>query len=488
MYRAKTTHGPGRVRVSTIPDSKPWFIIPTAAVLLLAFGIGPNVDMAVLACGVLIAGTFLLWRPGEVQTLLLVFVLQWLQPTVLLFYANLRGVRIAELMHGYPGVETATALMLLGLFFLAVGLRLGSGGPNTALVAQFSEALGRVSQKSWLYLHLMMLVLSAVATFLAMAAPPLSQPLLALANFRWATYVGFTISTFASRDHSRAIWVAVFCFEFVLDLGGYFSSFKHVFLYTLLSFTPFLTRLNARTAVVAVLVAAAMLSSALYWTAIKPDYRYYVSGGSNQQQVVVAQKEALLKIVELVSDVTARDLLSAANELTHRFSEVDVFSLVVVNVPSVVRHESGGVWLDAISRPFMPRVLFPGKSAIDESERTIYYTGRQFAGLEKGTQVGLGYIADSYIDFGRFGMMGALLALGAFIGGIYRWLMRQRSGNVLVNSALTTAIFMQVASVGVSSPKLAGGVLVSLLVAYLLLKFVVPRLLPWLAGDKQRYA
>jgi hypothetical protein len=462
--------------------SMPLFIIPTALVLFLVFGLGPNYQLALLVCAVLIAGTFLLWRPGEPQILLFLFGLQWLQPTVMVFYANLRDLSLVEFLPNYPGMEFATTLVLLGLFFLAIGIRLGSGRQQALQIARFHDAIQRTPPTRWLQLHVIMFVVSTVALLLAQAVPGLSQPLVALADFKWATFLIFTIATFARRDGPRTLWLAVFCVELVMSLGGFFSSFKFVFLYTLIAMTAIGLRLSAKQVAGGAITAAIMLTAALYWTAIKNDYRRFVNGDTHQQVVEVGRGEAILKIAELVGEVTSDELLKAADTFAFRLAEIDVFSEVTVYVPSVLPHEGGTLWLDAISRPFMPRILFPDKTVIDESELTNRYTGKKYVGMEQGTQVSMGYIADSYIDFGEFGMMGMILLFGYLVGMTYRWIANHAAGSGILGAGLASATFIQLTSVGSSSAKLVGGIVVYLVVAGLVLNFIVPRYLRWLGS------
>jgi hypothetical protein len=459
-------------------NAKPVFIIPAAFALFLIFGLGPNYELALFACAVLVAGTFLLWRPGEPQILLFLFGFQWLQPTVMVFYANLRGMTLREFLSD-PGIDFSTMLVLLGLFFLALGIRMGSGKQQPLQVVWFHDTIQRIPPTRWLWLHLVMLVVSSAALLLAEALPGLSQPLLALANFKWATFLIFTIATFARPDGPRALWFAIFCIEFAMSLGGFFSSFKYVFLYTLIAMTAIRLRLKAKQVVSGAIVAAITLTAGLYWTAIKVDYRRFVNGGTHQQVVTVSKGEAIVKIAELVDAVGAEQLLDAADALTRRLSDGESFAAVVAYVPTFVEHEWGKLWLEAISRPFMPRILFPDKPPIDESELTRRYTGLKVSGSELGTQIGLGYIAESYIDFSEAFMMLPILLFGLAIGVGHRWLTNLPFGYGVVGAGLSSATFVQI-SVGASLNKLAGGIIVSLLVCVIVVK-LMPRYISWLA-------
>jgi hypothetical protein len=244
------------------------------------------------------------------------------------------------------------------------------------------------------------------------------------------------------------------------------------------------TRITPRNIIFGLTVALLTLIVGLYWTAIKVDYRRFVSGGERTQTVVVGYGEALQKIVELVEQIESTQLEKAADDLAQRFAEIDMFSAVVAYVPSVRDHERGKLWFDAISRPFMPRIFFPDKAAINESMLTNYYTGLQMAGSAEGTQVSMGYIADSYIDFGEFGMMGAIFLFGCFIGYSHRWLVNHPAGIGLIGCALASSTFIQFTSIGFSSAKLVGGIVVSLLVAFIILHFILPRYGAWLYSAK----
>ena len=464
------------IQLSAIRDSQPVFIVPVAAIIFVLFGLGPNYDFALLVCGVLIVGVFLLWRPGEPQILLFVFAYQWLQIATLVFYANLRGITLLEFMSDVPGLGYAITLAAFGLVSFVIGIRIGAGQQQPSYLIRIRNAINEVPATRWLKIHLVMLAVSSLSLVLARFIPGLSQPLLALGNMKWATFLIFTIVTFAKPGGPRRIWFILFSLEFVMSLGGYFSSFKEVFLYTLIAITAIANRITLRQILPGLVVSAVMLVLGLYWTAVKPEYRAFLRGDETNQVVVVGYAEAVQKLAELVEEVDSTKLETAANDLAKRFAEIDIFGAVVAYVPSVRDYEWGKLWMDAISRPFMPRLFFPGKAKIDESETTNYYTGLNFAGFSQGTQVSMGYFADNYIDFGPIGMMAALLGLGFLLGYLYHWFLFHRNGGGLLGCGLASSTLIQAASLGVSSAKLFGGIIVCVVVAVLFLNFIGPRL------------
>lgn len=464
---------------STASTSRPAFIVPVAGALLFLLGVGPNFLLVLLACVVLVVGVHLLWRPGEAQILLFVFSIQWLQVTSTLFFANIKGVPVSELILDFPAMDQAALLVLVALMVLAIGMRLGSGPQRPFHLARARAAIWSVPPVRWLQLHIAMWGVSTTALVLAVAVPGLAQALLALASFKWATFVILTIVTFARPDASRILWFVVFAVEFLSAIGGYFSTFKFVFLFTLVAITAVGVRFTIGQAIGGTITAVAMLILGIYWTAIKPEYRSFLSGGQRAQIVTVSPAEAVGKIIDLAAEVDAREFASAAEQLANRFAELDMFSAVLVNVPAVVPHEWGTLWWDAISRPLMPRILFPDKAIIDESELSRQYTGLRMAGMEEGTQISMGYIAETYIDFSVYGMWGALLLFGYFLGLIYRWCVEHTNGQGILGGGLACGTLSQVQSIGFSSAKLVGGILICVIVAALVLRFS-PRFLPWL--------
>jgi hypothetical protein len=140
-----------------------------------------------------------------------------------------------------------------------------------------------------------------------------------------------------------------------------------------------------------------------------------------------------------------------------RVSYVNFLALCIINVPSQVPHEDGALWLEAVQHVMMPRFLFPSKAALYDSERTTMYTGQQVAGVAESTSIGMGYVAESYVDFGPFLMFAPIFALGAFYGLIYRWF-AIRSRLPLAGTAIATAILVFGGyTIETSCAKLLGG-------------------------------
>jgi hypothetical protein len=214
----------------------------------------------------------------------------------------------------------------------------------------------------------------------------------------------------------------------------------------------------------------------MVWTAVKLDYRQFVSGGETAQIVTVAYRDRITRLAQMVGQLDGSDLADASESMLLRISYVDLFGVVLDRVPAALPHEDGALWRDAVTRPFMPRIFFPAKSTIEDSERTVYYTGIYLAGAEQGTSISIGYMGDSYIDFGAAGMMIPLFGFGLMLGGFYRGMIRLDHARLLGMSLATATIFG--ASLLESSiTKTFGGLVVAMLVSWLVLR-IAPRYLP----------
>lgn len=455
--------------------ARPSFIVPIAVMLLLTFGAGPNFYLVILCSMSLIIIVYLLWRPGELQVLLFLMIYQWTQVSSSVFYASFMGISVSELIFGFPSMDRASMLVLFALIIMALGMRLGVGRQNFVSVAHMRHAILVIPAARWLHLHILFCLLSFFSMSLSIAIPVLSQPLLALADFKWVTFVALTVVTFSGKDASKPIWLLFFLLEFLSSLGGFFSSFKFVFIYTLISLTAINVRIKLLQVLSGIFLIIMLFTLALYWTSIKPEFRSFLNQGEQSQNVLVSPLEALEKLIDLSVEVKVDDLSRSSFAMLTRFSEIDMFSAVLDHVPSVNAHVWGSLWGDSILRPFMPRILFPEKAIIDESALSREFTGLEMAGFEQGTQISMGYIAESYIDFSELFMWVPLFIFGFFIGRTHRWLIESPNGFGIIGFSLSCSIFLQIGSLGFSSAKLFGGILVSLIVAYLLLNYAVPR-------------
>ena len=458
------------------------FVLSGMAVLFLLFGLRlhPGVGIASLVTFTVILTLF--WRPGEPLVLIYVFLFQWLESSIGIFYANIHDLPLDDAR------QFATLLLLIGLLVQAIGVRLGTGPLRGQYRGLAERQLLGISQRTWFRLYLAALVIAATARVLATLLPGLSQPLLVLPFLKWAAFVIFTFATFYRKDSNRSLWFGVFLFELAFSLGDYFSSFKFVFVFTFLGVALAQIRFSTgRKVALAIIFAMAILFASI-WSGIKGEYRHFVSGGQQEQIVTVEYGERLAKLGELVSEMDRNDVANGFDVLVRRVEYTEYFADVTAVVPEFISHTLGELWIDAFTRPLMPRLFFPDKPVIDESELTSTYTGRDVAGFQQGTQISIGYIAEAYIDFGPYGMMPLMFMLGLVQGWVYRWLLRGERLRGVLGIGLACAVFvMSCGSIGMSSAKLVGSFVVSLLVVWLFVRLLLPTLRVWIGlGDDEQ--
>jgi hypothetical protein len=453
-------------------------VFPVALGLFLFGGIGPNMVLAALSVFVLVFGISLLWRPGDPPILLFVFGYQWIQASISIFQANLVGLDvISNSEFAFGDMDTAIALTLVGLAIMALGMRWGAGPERVDL--QHAARRVALSQpvSRWFWLYVSAVAVSSLALAFAYTAPGLSQPLLALASVRWAFFFMLGYATFVTAS-GNFLFTIVFILELAMGFGTYFSDFKTVFLVTLFASIAAGIKFSFRKIFLLGSLGAAVIAFGIAWTAVKTDYRSFLSGGERAQTITVDYWTAVAKLGELVAALDTQALTDAAEKLARRITYVQFFAVVLDYVPRTLPHENGSLMLDSISRPFMPRILFPEKSIIDDTERTNLYTGG-LVGDSEGTSISLGWIAELYIDFGEFLMMGPIFFIGYFYGRIYRWCLVGSGAKGLLGFACATAVLMGVYALESSFTKSFGGIVVSLLIVWLIVKIVVPRWCPW---------
>jgi hypothetical protein len=448
----------------------------TPLLLLPIAIVGPNTALALYACFVLGLGTTFLWRPGEPPILLLIFLYQWVQAAVGLFYGNLLGLPISALSDYAGRQEMAVFLMLTGLLVLALTIHFAAGASIRGLFPRAQTFVAARPLRFWLWLFIWAWIFSAVCGSLAGASGDLRQVLLTFANIKWAAFILLTLATFAIPNRSKTGWLAAFGFLFALSIGGFFSSFKEVFLYALIGMVASKVRFNVRVLLPVAILASVMIFFGVVWTAIKGEYRAFVNEGSGQQVVLVNYPAQVAEIVHLVSQLNEQDLPAAADGMVRRLTYFQFFAVVLDRVPNVLPYAGGQIWGDALLRPFMPRLLFPNKSAVNDSELTNQYTGLGVASYLQGTSISMGYMAEAYIDFGPIFMFLPIAGLGLFLGGFYRRLLIQPGAGAVLGMALAPFALMPALFAETSSLKMVPALVLSIIPCWVVLNVLGPRL------------
>lgn len=449
-------------------------IIPLAILGILSF-IGPNTWLALYACFVLGVGAALLRRPGEPPILMFIFLYQWIEAAIGPFYGNLLGVSLDALATNMGQDKLADFLQLTSLLVLAVAIRLAAGRSVRVLFPRVQAFVAARPLRFWLRIFLGAWIFSSACEALAWHSGGLEQVLLVFADVKWAAFVLLTLATFAVPGREKTIWTAIFFIQFVLSIGGFFSTFKDVFFYALIGLVASNVRLKVRVILPGALLAVVLLFLGVVWSAIKGEYRAFVNGGTRQQVVLVNYSDRVSELGRLVSGLDAHALADGADKLIQRLMYFNYFGVVLDRVPNDLPYADGRLWGNSVLRSLMPRLLFPNKSAVNDSLLTNHYTGLGVGSYQQGTSISMGYMADAYIDFGPILMFVPIALLGLFLGYFYRWLIVRSGAEVVLGAALAPFALMPASDLGTSVLKLVPALILSMIPCWAVLKVLGPR-------------
>ena len=452
-----------------------WMWIVTAILMVWA-GFSANPVIAPFSILLLVLFPALLWRPDEPPVLVFACAMQWLQAASVIFYANTYGLSISEFFGG-PQLQTATWLSLLGVAVNALGMKVGLLRLARATPPQAPSAAKRVNLPNAFLAYIACFIIATVAERFASAVPSVAQLIYAIATLKWVAIFVLFYSLLQQRSGYGFLALAI-TIEVGSGVLGYFSSFKSVF-FVLLVASLTSAAVRRKQLLTTAAIAVVLLTTGIVWSAVKQDYREFLNQGTGEQQVLVSMEDRTAKLSELLGNVSWESFTNGLDSMVMRVSQVSLFAYTLMNVPDQVPHAGGALWADAVRRVFMPRVLFPDKTALDDSQRTNVYTGLSVAGVEQGTSMGIGYVAESYVDFGPVLMFLPIFLLGLFYGFIYRLFVRAREQLLGYGIAIAILTFGAY-TIETSNAKLVGGNLTVLLVLGALYLFLGRPLTEWL--------
>jgi hypothetical protein len=459
-----------------------YVLLALGIVLFAAASANPLLSMGSMVVLLLLGA--LLWRPGEPPALLYAMGYHWMQASILIIYANVTGTRMDLLGYGLH-VELATWLTLAGVLAVAVGMRLGAG-KNYGPVAELSvSAITRMLSVDRLFVaSLAAIGLALVVSRLAYVVPGLVQPLLALTLLHWVTVYLFSYTVMTQHRGYRLLGV-VFAVEIMIGFLGFFSDFKTVLIVMLLAALTSPKAFQGLRFRTAAGLTVVILALGIVWSGVKGEYREFLNQGTGQQVVLVPVTERLGKLAELVGDMNASRFGESLVTLVERVTYVYYFGQAMETVPKDIPYERGLLWREAIGSALVPRLFNPDKRVIDDSERTSYYTGSRVAGAADGASISLGYVAESYIDFGSVLMMVPLLLWGLFVGVLYRLLIRSTRYPLLGYGCATVLIALDASVLEQSNLKMVSAFVLGFLALFLSQKVLGGRALALVAARRR---
>lgn len=435
-------------------DRHKWQLLISLGAMLWATQTA-NPVLTPVAIAVLSLVCVLLWRPGEPPALLFACAMQWLQAAAAIFYANFYRVSLTQAFGG-DELSRATWLSLIGVLALACGMRLGLLRLRPSCGEELEKRTGEVNVVNAFAAHIFTFALALVAVALATRIPGLSQGLRYIGTVKWI-FLFILASAVLQQRRGYFLLTISMLLEVSMGLIGFFASFKEVFFVLLMAVLTSSVSLKGRRLLLSITVALILVVLGSLWTTVKTDYREFLNQGLRSQEVLVPVDERVGKLQDLVSGIGWQQFVEGFEVLTLRLAYVQYFALTMVNVPSSVPYADGALWGGALKHIVTPRLFFPGKPTIDDSERTSFYTGLEVAGADKGTSIGIGYFGESYIDFGPIFMFVPIAVLGFLYGLLYRAFVLNARWKLIGAGIATSILILGAYTIETSNVKIIGG-------------------------------
>jgi len=464
----------------------PVWLWPLASVLALLGLATPNPMLTSVSFLVLPLLVTLLWRPGEPPLLIMCSLMQWLQVVAPVLHADMQGVTLEASSEVFTHDE-ATWLSLLAVLAMASGMRLALKHRLGSLAPQIEQEVAVLDLSKVFAGYLMAFGLTTFCGYFAWRLGGLAQLVLAVGLLKWGMLWLLICGAFAQGRRYDLIGFALLLETFIGFLG-FFSTFKESYFVLALALLTVRKRLTLLARSALVLTGLALLALMIFWQAIKIEYRRFVSDGALDQSVRVSIEARVAKLVSLAENLHMEQIERGLETLVERVGYTELIAATMDWVPAHEPHSSGELWKKIVLHPLMPRLLFPDKAAINDSEVTRRFTGRMVSGSDEGTSIGIGYIAESYADFGRVGMLFPLFALGYLIGRIYRWLVFTGSSRIMGAAMATAALFVGVRGIEIAGAKLIGALITASLVLAAINWLVGHGMIGWLWSDQHLIA
>jgi hypothetical protein len=457
---------------------RPIFVCVIVFMAAAVSAAGSNDPWLTLACGLGLALMIgLLWRLDEPPVLLLPAGMQIVQVVTPLFCANLLGVSVQDVSLHIGDVTNATWLGLVAVMSLVVGLWCGQLGARESAASTGKQEIVWPPRTAFIFC-LATIALAATFEMASAVSGGLRQPLLAAGGIQWVgVFVLTSIAVTQRRGYSYLL--IVICLEVIKGFAGYFADFKSVFLVVVVAMFAGGAKLSWERIFAAATATAVLLALSVWWSAIKTEYRDYISRGSIQQVVAIPFADRISFLLEKLSQVDGETMSSGFDRAARRIGYVDYLAATMRHVPSHMPYQDGAQIGATIMHVLQPRLLFPDKPPLQSDTEVLQkYTGLRYGkSSSASTSVSMGYVAELYVDFGPLGAIVGTFTMGLFAGRALRFVSLSPSLPVFVNYGLAVMLAMTLTSFEESLIKIVGGFITTLCVVLVLRRFLLPRML-----------
>ncbi|MDB9347411.1 hypothetical protein [Nodularia spumigena] len=456
------------------------------SIALGCFGLlTPNPSETFFGCLVIPILFTLLWRPGEPPILMFAATFQFVQVFTPVIVANIAGQTLQDNTQTQSEINVALYVGIVAIIILAIGMRLGGKQSHRQVFAINNLNLeNRLNPQRLITAYIITFFVSNLLKGIAFVNPGFTQLLIAISSFHW--FIIYII-LYSGMKHSRFRLIAfiIISIETILGFTGFFSSFKTIFFLLLVVYGGTSYKISKLLRPQIMIIVVLILGLTTYWQGVKGEYRNYVNLGTQTQTVQVSLADRLSFHTTAITQINSEKIQIGLESGLKRLGYIGFLAASIKTVPENIPHQNGRLWLESLVHLY-PRFLNPDKPVIEDSRRTNEFTGFKVAGAAQGTSISIGYVGESYIDFGIPLMFVPILLLGYLWGWLYRFLCKQGKNNHLLGIAAGTTLILNLAILFESSNiKIVGAAISSTLVYLVFLRFSGDKVWQWLTkGNK----
>lgn len=422
------------------------------------------------------------WKDGEPKTILFGLTFFWLSITIKLFYAVFAAVPYESLSKSSNIIYTSY-LTLISFLVFSYGIYITTKKAREKNIIDFNKDFGYSFRRI-----LFVFAGASIAVFILKGFvfffSGLDQLVYAFIDLKLGLIFLLLYYTFSKKDTIPFV-LAILTVEVVLSFFSFFASFKDILFTVLIILAAPKIKPTLKNIVVFSALIILTFSLLLKWQAVKGDYRAFLNKGSKtSQDVEVSQSEALDKLQELAekkSNLT--DDKNLVYESIDRVSYIQFFSEAMLNVPTFIPFENGKLWAANIAHILLPRAFFPDKASIDDSQMVNKYCVRKVATAKMGASFSLGFVAESYIDFGPVLMFPVILLVGCLLGFIYAQILTQ-SVNYVWGYSMVVGLWTKINCNGTAGSKILGWIITYYVAFFIFKKFLMKPLDNYLRTGK----
>lgn len=448
-------------------DEQSSFLLTGLCLCLLLFNNGWYLFFPVAAIYLLLFLIQLPYKPGIFS---LIAIQHFLQIASAVWLCNFLD---KDIDYNTASRSTATMASCVGLvIMLAPIIYYHNKMPNTSRYDLVNSISG-FSIVKVMYMYIASFFIASFLGSIAFVFGGFAQIIISIVKVKWLLFILFGYMCFLKNEKLNIFYLFIFL-EFANGFLGFFSDFKTVIYFVVVLIIGLIEKLNFKQVFLVCLTSVFLGFFALVWTNIKGDYRNFLNGGEKSQSVTVERDAAIDKLIDLSSSVNEKSLNTSVVDMLDRLQYTYHFAKTIDRVPNYLPFENGANWLTSLEYTTTPRFLNPDKPNYDATEKTKKYTGIRYAGRQEGASFSLGYFPDCYIDFGLYGMMFLLLAIGFLYKFIYAYLLKNSSKSLVFNYAVVGAFFLEFNALEMDSTYFLGRLFSSMVTFYLLIKFLFP--------------